>query len=153
GLAPPPAPITLNGLRPRQVQGPVHPTAVPARAATATPLAYSQTPAGGHVAAVNRLVGYDGGDVVGLHLGGENDRRNVVPMFPLFNRGPWKNMEDRLKNHIATNPGSYRMTVTMTYATAADEVPGTLDVTLEVEGPPGMWTQVHASQHNQPADI
>ena len=74
-------------------------------------------------------------------------------MFPLFNRGSWKNMEDGLKNYIATNRGSYRMTVTMTYATAADEVPGTLSVTLEVEGPPGTWTQVHASQHNQPADI
>jgi hypothetical protein len=140
--------------RPTRVSGEIHSTQVPARDATATPQAYHQTDQLG-VITTNRLPGYDGGHLIGLHLGGENQSVNVVPMFPGFNRGVWKNMEDATKRHMDTTPGTYRMTVELDYTAATlPEVPTTLRVTREVESMDGTWVQaLPAVTLSQPADI
>ncbi|MGH3827163.1 MAG: DNA/RNA non-specific endonuclease [Pseudonocardiaceae bacterium] len=93
------------GERPVTVQGPVVSTRVESRGPTATPQAYKQTGPGG-ISETRRLLGYDGGHVIGLHLGGQNISGNVVPMYPAFNRGVWKNMEDATKNDAAERGAS-----------------------------------------------
>src|SRR5215212_8454706 len=110
----PPPPVTWTGIRPRKVAGDIAATPTTGREATATPQAYAQQ--AGPSSRTNRLPGYDGGHVIGLHLGGANVSDNVVPMYPGFNRGVWKNMEDETKRHMLANPGRYRMSVRVAYA-------------------------------------
>lgn len=147
-------PVTWSGKRPSVVSEKITPTGVGGRPATATPQAYRQADPG-HVVHTNSLLGYDGGHVIGLHLGGANVSDNVVPMYPGFNRGPWKNMEDATKAHIGAHHGTYRMTVSMTYTAAtAPEVPTTFTVKRELQGVGGAWSQAIPQETlSQPADI
>lgn len=146
-------PVTWTGRRPKIVTGPAKGLHVPERGKTATPLAYKQ--ASGLAQIVNLLRGFDGGHVVGLHLGGENVSANVVPMFPGFNRGVWKNMEDETKKYVFEHPGQHRITVTMDYTTSVHpEVPKTFTVTREVLDPIDGWKAAFPQVvRTQPDDI
>lgn len=75
-------------------------------------------------------------------------------MLPAFNRGVWKNMEDATKMHMFLNPGTYRITVTMTYADPATSVPTAFTVTREVQAAKGGWTEALPTVVlSQPDDI
>ena len=146
--------VTLE--RPTKASGTIHPTGVPARAATAVPKGYRQTSVATGLETVDPLLGYDGGHIIGLHLGGDNYSENVVPMFPGFNRGAWKNMEDATKLHMQSHPGrTYRMTVDLDYAgSALPEVPVRLTVTREERDDDGNWVpMLPPVTLSQPADI
>ena len=82
GVGLPPPPVTLNGLRPRRFQGPVHPTGRAPRAGRPRRRWRTPRPRLEATRRPLRPVGYDGGHVVGLHLGGENDSRNVRADVP-----------------------------------------------------------------------
>jgi hypothetical protein len=92
------------GVRTTKVTAPLVATKVPARAKTPVALAFT---------GAAPPLGFDGGHVIGLHLGGDNVSSNVVPMYPRFNRGVWKSMEDDLKGRAAG--AQLTMAVTMTY--------------------------------------
>ncbi|MCW2567544.1 MAG: hypothetical protein JWN54_1641 [Mycobacterium sp.] len=142
-----------TGSRPARVTGAVVPTE-PARPPTAVAQAYRQKDQGGRES-VRPLLGFDGGHVVGLQLGGPNVGDNVVPMYPAFNRGVWKNMEDATKQDAARRRSRYRMTVTLAYGGPEPTVPTALTVVREAGDPvTGAWTQALAPVTlSQPGDI
>lgn len=83
--------------RPTYVEIPIRPAGTAGRTAAPPPL--SQFEHGGklNLEGTARKPGFDGGHIVGLHIGGEDIPENVVPMFKAFNRGVYKNMEDHVK--------------------------------------------------------
>ncbi|HEV2785264.1 MAG TPA: DNA/RNA non-specific endonuclease, partial [Solirubrobacteraceae bacterium] len=127
------------GRRPTWVSAPVTPAEVPARGKT--PVAEACTASGS-------VPGFDGGHVIGLHLGGPNTARNVVPMYPRFNRGPWKQLEDAIKQLAKDSAEKLDMTVTIAYGHADPRVPSTF--TVEVENADEI---VLSEELKQPDDI
>ncbi len=121
---------------------------------TAIPQAYLQQDQDGK-ADTRRLLGFDGGHVIGLHLGGVNVGENVVPMYPGFNRGVWKNMEDQTKQDATRRGHPYRITITLSYGGGAPEVPTSLTVVREFSNPStGAWEQaLPPATFSQPGDI
>lgn len=71
------------------------------------------------------LLGYDGGHVLGLSLGGQDASYNVVPMLPGFNRGTWKNVENEIEQDAlwAYSGKNFRVSIEVTYASANDLIP------------------------------
>ena len=130
----------LTGQRTKKVTAALVPTKVPERGRTPVAIAFAGT---------TPPLGYDGGHVIGLHLGGANVSSNVVPMYPRFNRGVWKVLEDRVKAEAHKRSGLV-MTVTMTYAGTDPRIPSTFDVVV-ADGATGasVWT----GSLSQPGDI
>jgi hypothetical protein len=132
--------------RPTLVKGPVRGLTNQRRPPTARPLAYEQESTGTVPAEPELPFGYDGGHIVGLQLGGPNDSRNVVPMYPGFNRGKWLTMENKF--HPKITGDGFTMKVELDYG-LGDEIPYKLKATLE--GPPLAAPIVE--QWSQPTDI
>ncbi len=70
-------------------------------------------------------------------------------MYPRFNRGVWKVLEDRIKAAAHKRSGLV-MTVTMTYAGADPRIPSSLDVAV-ADGTTGV--SVLTGSLSQPGDI
>jgi hypothetical protein len=130
----------LTGQRTKKVTAALAPTKVPERGKTPVAIAFAGTAP---------PLGYDGGHVIGLHLGGANVSSNVVPMYPRFNRGVWKVLEDRIKAEAHKRSGLV-MTVTMTYAGADPRIPSSFDVAV-ADGATGASVLTHSL--SQPGDI
>ena len=130
----------LTGQRTKKVTAALVPTKVPERGKTPVAIAFSGT---------TPPLGYDGGHVIGLHLGGANVSSNVVPMYPRFNRGVWKVLEDRIKAEAHKRSGLV-MTVTMTYAGTDPRIPSSFDVAV-ADGATG--ASVLTGSLSQPGDI
>jgi hypothetical protein len=104
-----------------------------------------------------RKPGFDGGHIVGLHVGGEDIPENVVPMFKAFNRGVYKKMEDEVKQRSQAIAGENKqpwVTINCYYADSEDDIPYAFDVLLESAPPASdartpVWTQFL----RQPEDI
>jgi hypothetical protein len=123
---------------------------------TPVPLAYlraiDEEP--GEAEEEDRLLGFDGGHIIGLQIGGENVSWNVVPMYPAFNRGVWKLMEEETSAFVHTHRGAHRMTVALKYGGKDPEVPTQLTVTREQQDDDGSWNPSFASRtFSQPGDI
>jgi len=78
--------------------------------------------------AADRFLGYDGGHVAGLQLGGANENYNVVPMYPGFNRGVWKNVEDEVAQAKTWGYSGmpFRAKIVLAYANSQRVVPRSL---------------------------
>ena len=70
-------------------------------------------------------------------------------MYPRFNRGVWKVLEDRIKAEAHKRSGLV-MTVTMTYAGADPRIPSSFDVAV-ADGTTG--ASVLTGSLSQPGDI
>ncbi len=143
--------------RPTVVELPVRSVTTMGRGAAPAPL--SQFAHGGKldVAGTARKAGFDGGHVVGLHIGGEDISENVVPMWKAFNRGAYKKMEDDVKGRAKTIvEGGQKAWITITcyYADGEADTPYAFDVLLE-SSPPNRdaRTAVWATFLRQPEDI
>ncbi len=90
-----------------------------------------KTPVAKACEASGSVAGFDGGHIIGLHLGGQNQSINVVPMYPRFNRGPWKQAEDQIKALADASDDELEMTVTITYGGADPRVPSAFAVVVE----------------------
>ncbi|MGE5758810.1 MAG: DUF4157 domain-containing protein [Gemmatimonadota bacterium] len=99
-----------NRERPSLVTGPVRNVSTAGRGVNAEPIA-GKLPDGTQQKFPD---GYARGHVLGLKLGGENIRQNVVPMFPRFNTGPWSALETRLKDD-ASKRRKFEVTITVNY--------------------------------------
>lgn len=110
-----------RGTRTTTVSAKVKPTKVGKRERTPIALAFGRS---------TPPLGFDGGHIIGLHLGGDNIPENVVPMYPRFNRGVWKAMEDKIKQLEKAVPGSVFMTVTIGYAEREPRIPETFAVAV-----------------------
>ncbi len=93
--------------------------------------ARDKTPVSKACEASGSVPGFDGGHIIGLHLGGHNQAINVVPMYPRFNRGPWKQVEDEIKALADGSADELEMTVTITYGGADPRVPSAFGVVVE----------------------
>lgn len=145
--------------RPTYVEVPVKPTSTGDRGAAPAPLA--QYAHGGKIegAAAERKAGFDGGHIVGLHIGGEDIPENVVPMYKAFNRGVYKRMEDTVKKHAAElqkkGNGAW-ITVHCHYDDEGEnpDIPYAFEIILESENPiDGNRTVVYTEFLRQPWDI
>lgn len=110
------------GARTNWISAVVVPTEVPAR---------GKTPVAKACEASGSVSGFDGGHIIGLHLGGQNTSINVVPMYPRFNRGPWKQLEDEIKRMADNADDELEMTVTIAYGHADPRVPSAFAVVVE----------------------
>jgi hypothetical protein len=130
-----------------------------ARGRTPTALATLHNP-GQPAGAADKLLGFDGGHVVGLQPRGVDEYYNVVPMYPGFNRGVFKNVEDRI---ALEKLGSYvglgrigppfRVVIELRYVDDNEMVPHAISVKTE-KNVGGAW--VLATDYGtlrQPADI
>ncbi|MBV9279717.1 MAG: DNA/RNA non-specific endonuclease [Chloroflexi bacterium] len=63
------------------------------------------------------FLGWDGGHILGLSLGGVNVNYNVVPMYPAFNRGTWKAVESEIEHDAiwAYSGMNYTVVINLTY--------------------------------------
>jgi len=143
--------------RPTYVEIPVKATSTSDRAAAPPPL--SQYTHGGKVegSAAERKAGFDGGHIIGLHIGGEDMPENVVPMFKAFNRGVYKKMEDTIKKKAGEIQKSGKkpwITVHCYYGDALTDTPYAFDVLLEsTPADSHERTAVYSEFLRQPEDI
>jgi hypothetical protein len=145
--------------RPTYVEVPVRHTTTGDRGAAPAPL--SQFAHGGKIegTAAARKAGFDGGHIVGLHIGGEDIPENVVPMFKAFNRGAYKRMEDTVKKKSdelqKLGRGAW-ITVHCHYEDAGEtpDIPYAFDIMMESVNPEdGSRTACYTEFLRQPEDI
>ena len=111
--------------------------------------------------AADRFLGYDGGHVAGLQLGGANENYNVVPMYPGFNRGVWKNVEDEVAQAKTWGYSGmpFRAKIVLAYANSQRVVPRSLHMETTTRRPRknktlGPWETVKDyGTRTQPDDI
>jgi hypothetical protein len=137
-----------NKERPSRVSGPVRAVGTAGRGATPTPIS-GPLP-----------LGYDGGHVLGLALGGANASNNVVPMYPRFNRGVWRDLERQLDTDATfLYSGLHAIVgITVNYAGPNDSVPASLSVSMTYDGKPTKLGKATRKTKNygtwrQPGDI
>lgn len=113
--------------RPTSVVAKIHSRAVGQRGRTPTAMSllHDPTQPGG---ASDKLLGFDGGHILGLSLGGQDESYNIVPMYPAFNRGTWKNVENKIESDATWGYSgmNFGVTIDITYAKATDRVPQSL---------------------------
>ncbi len=113
--------------RPTKVKGKVHNRNVGQRGRTPTAMSLLHDP-NNFTGAADKRLGFDGGHILGLSLGGEDEPYNIVPMYPGFNRGTWKNVENKIGNDAtwAYSGMNFSVTINLTYAGPTDEIPQSL---------------------------
>lgn len=84
----------------------------------------------------DQLRGFDGGHIVGLSLGGDDKYYNIVPMYPGFNRGVWKNLETTIETDAtyAYSGLNFEIVITLDYSSSPDErIPNSLSVIAKAD--------------------
>ncbi|PYT02432.1 MAG: hypothetical protein DMF65_06585 [Acidobacteria bacterium] len=116
--------------RPTSVVAKVHSQKVGQRGRTPTAMSLLHDPKK-FTGASDKLLGFDGGHILGLSLGGEDESYNVVPMYPAFNRGTWKNVESKIEHDALWSYSgmNFGVNIDIAYANATDEIPKSLSAT------------------------
>lgn len=116
--------FAVNRERPKKVSGTVHSTRTAGRGGAPPALSLWNPTAGEN----DRQLGWDGGHVLGLELGGEDARYNVVPMLPKFNRDTWRKVEQELLAiAIFSYSGrNFRYRIDLAYANTTAKAPTSL---------------------------
>lgn len=144
-----------NRERPTFVGLPVSATSTPDRGAAPPPL--SQYTDGGKTdVAASRKAGFDGGHIVGLHIGGEDISENVVPMYKAFNRGVYKKMEDTVKKKAVEIQKAGKkpwVNITCEYEDAMSDTPFGFTVMVESADKDDNRTVEYMQILTQPDDI
>ena len=116
--------------------------------------------------------GFHGGHVLGLSLGGVNEPKNVVAMYPGFNRGKWSELEREIQKGLLAKrkdrAKDFRVTIDLEYlgdpAVARDPndpnavmdlnaIPAKLTVRVTYKDTSGKTQTINYGEFNQPGDI
>ena len=113
--------------RPTKVIATVHLSKVGSREKTPKPISLLHEPTNDNGMSNALELGFQGGHILGLSIGGVDESYNVVPMYPGFNRGTWKNVEKDIEKDAKNyKKQKFGVIIDIKYNSEHDTVPQSL---------------------------